>query len=390
MKNKVLVLDGNQRSALAATRSLGRKGIPVVVADERVPNLSSCSKYCVDSFAYPSPYEHPEEFVGVVGEECRKRGVEILFPMTEISTQLVIERKSSFAPVKIPFADYNAFDELTNKWKLLKKAECLGVPAPKTWFIDPELDLNQLKQELKFPLVLKPYRSRIFHNGKWVPASVKYADSWDNLLRLREEFPFRTHRFLVQEKVNGTGQGVFTLYNEGKPFVFFAHKRIREKPPTGGVSVLRESVPVDPVLKSLSEKLLNDVRWHGVAMVEFKVAENGKPYLMEVNARFWGSLQLAIDSGIDFPFLLYQMACGRSSPLIKQHRLYIRTRWLLGDLDHLYLSLFKKGTDLDVVGKIMCLLDFLNFFDRRTHLEVLRPRDLKPFIFELGEYIGIE
>lgn len=107
--------------------------------------------------------------------------------------------------MKIPFVDYNTFDALTNKWKLFKGAERLEVPTPKTLFIDPKLDLYQLEQELEFPLVLKRYRSRIFHNGKWVPATVKNADSWDDLLILREKLPFCIHRFLVQEKVNGTG-----------------------------------------------------------------------------------------------------------------------------------------------------------------------------------------
>ena len=60
-----------------------------------------------------------------------------------------------------------------------------------------------------------------------------------------------------------------------------------------------------------SEKILGHVAWEGVAMVEFLVADDGTPYLMEVNTRFWGSLQLSIDAGVDFPYLLYQVFAGR-------------------------------------------------------------------------------
>ena len=74
-------------------------------------------------------------------------------------------------------------------------------------------------------------------------------------------------------------------------------------------------------------------------MVEYKVTPAGAPYLMEINARFWGSLQLAVSCGVDFPYLLAQSMLGREP---SHHGGYVegrRCRWLLGDLDHLYLRL---------------------------------------------------
>jgi len=68
--------------------------------------------------------------------------------------------------------------------------------------------------------------------------------------------------------------------------------------------------------------------WHGVAMVEFKVSADGTPYLMEVNARFWGSLQLAIDAGVDFPWLLYQLATGRDVESDDDYVTGVKSRWL--------------------------------------------------------------
>ena len=80
----------------------------------------------------------------------------------------------------------------------------------------------------------------------------------------------------------------------------FAHRRLREKPPSGGVSVYRESVAPDPSLVARAAALLAGLGWRGVAMVEMKTdARTGTPYLMEVNGRFWGSLQLAVDAGVD-------------------------------------------------------------------------------------------
>ena len=117
---------------------------------------------------------------------------------------------------------------------------------------------------------------------------------------------------MIQELVEGQGKGIFALYNHGKAVAFFAHHRLREKPPQGGDSVFSESVKCDPELLRYAKTLLDKAGWHGVAMAEFKGNDGDIPYLMEVNTGFWGSLQLAVDCGVDFPWTLYQIANGET------------------------------------------------------------------------------
>src|SRR5678815_1154177 len=100
----------------------------------------------------------------------------------------------------------------------------------------------------------------------------------------------------------------------------FAHRRIREKPPSGGVSVLSESVAADPETVRKSLALLSALDWNGTAMVEYKQDRvTGQRYLMEINGRFWGSLQLAIDAGVDFPALLVAAALGEHPAPVTQY-----------------------------------------------------------------------
>jgi hypothetical protein len=63
---EAIILDGNQRSALAVTRSLGMKGINVTVGADVLPSLSSSSRYCGNSFLYPSPQTHPDQFFNTI------------------------------------------------------------------------------------------------------------------------------------------------------------------------------------------------------------------------------------------------------------------------------------------------------------------------------------
>jgi len=384
----VLVLDGNQRSALAVVRSLGKRGIPVIVGDESAPTLAGCSKCCRETMVYPSPYSQPTEFVQAVKTHSVRRAVEVLFPMSDVTSSLLLRHQEEFAAaeIKIASASFSAFETLTDKRKLCGLAQELDIPIPVTRAVASPEALRSALGELHLPVVLKPYRSRIFTGSQWITASVAYADSIESLERtMAENESFRNHPFLLQEYIKGEGRGIFALYDHGRCIALFAHRRIREKPPSGGVSVLSESVPVDPEMGKLSRRLLDHVGWHGVAMVEFKISPEGAPYLMEVNARFWGSLQLAIDAGMDFPWLLYRMAIDAPLEQVNGYRTGMKNRWLLGDLDHLYLTLISSTS---FARKCRAVVSFLNFFDRNTKHEIDRWSDFKPFLFELKQYVA--
>lgn len=386
----VLILDANQRSALAATRSLGKKGIHVIVADETQRTLAGSSKYCQGSFSYPSPYEFPEGFITALMQESMKRDIRVIFPMTELSTYLVLKYRDRFVNIHFPFASFEVFDLLTNKGELLQLADQLNIPVPMTYSINNRTELSKFLPQFKFPVVLKPYRSRIPSNGKWISASVKYAHSAQEVeTTVAKHEYFDRYPFLLQEYIQGQGQGLFALYDNGSPVVFFEHRRLREKPPSGGVSVLSESAALDSRMLQVAQRILDHVKWHGVAMVEFKVAPDGTPYLMEINARFWGSLQLAIDAGVDFPHLLYQLAMGEKPGPVNDYKIGIKSRWLLGDLDSLYLT-FKNhsGRPVAPISRWQEITHFLNLFEKGTRYEVNRWDDLRPFLFELKQYLG--
>lgn len=383
---KALILDGNTRSALAATRSLGTKGVDVVVADVTKKTLAGTSKYSCESFVYPPPDGNPHAFIATLHEESARRGIGVILPMTEITTQVVLKNREELRASSVPFADGSTFELFTDKWRLLHLAQELGVSIPQTQFIADKGSIDRAYPLLKFPLVLKPYRSRICSEGRWISASVRYAESASELKETvaRYEY-FNSHPFLIQEYIPGRIHGIFALYQNGSPRAFFAHRRLRERPPSGGVSVLSESVDCDPTALRMARSLLDHVKWHGVAMVEFKISPDGTPFLMEVNARFWGSLQLAIDAGVDFPWLLYQLATGKKVGPVWNYTRGIRSRWLVGDVAGLYRTLRLNGAPpyLSRRDKARTAIQFFRFFEPQTRYEVNRWDDPAPFLFEI-------
>lgn len=382
------MLDANQRSALAIIRSLGRRGLNVVAGDHQASSLGAASRYATDSVLYPDPALSPRAFVSEITALTARLAVDTLVPATDSTTMLLVSQPdlSKFARVAVPGA--SSYETLTDKARLLELAGRLGIPAPVTQVAETATEAVNAAHRIGFPVVLKPGRSRYLKGDRILSTGVQIVSSPAALIHaLQDQEWLGDIPCLVQQFVPGHGAGIFCLFGPSGAIAWFAHRRIREKPPTGGVSVLSESVPVDPVMQSATAKLLDAAHWTGVAMVEFRVAADGTPYLMEVNGRFWGSLQLAIDCGVDFPWLLYQLAQGLPVAAPKSYVVGRRLRWLMGDLDSLIIRLREGRTDPRL--ELRSIGAFLrSFADPACRQEVCRISDPHPGVREIRQWLG--
>jgi len=243
-----------------------------------------------------------------------------------------------------------------------------------------------------FPIVIKPARSVGEAGGVRQKLAVRHAASLEELHQVLAGYSGAAFPLLLQERVVGPGIGVFLLLWDGVLRATFSHRRLREKPPAGGVSVYCESVALDEALVQRASRLLQSLGWQGIAMVEFKTdGRTGEPVLMEINGRFWGSLQLAIDAGVDFPRLLLECATGQPPSAPAPYRVGTRLRWWWGDVDQLLLRLRRTQKELHLppdgaVGSA-ALRDFLRF-RLSDHAETFRWNDPRPFLFESRQWLG--
>lgn len=283
---------------------------------------------------------------------------------------------------------------VSDKYRLMKLAHELGIPVPMTVFVPDGNIAAVLDQVRAYPVVVKPGRSLLRVDERWIKSSVHFVSNAEELTDLYRKTPYLRDPSLIQQRIEGEGQGVFGLFNHGRPCALFAHRRIRERPPAGGVSVLRESIELPKPMTDYAVRLLERVKWHGVAMVEFKVDRHSKvPMLMEINGRFWGSLQLAMDAGLNFPYLLYQAMNGMPVAVPNNsYRIGTKSRWLLGDLDHLLLRLTKSNSelhlDLHAPSRGRCLAEFCKLFQHDLHCEVESLSDPGPALAEYRAWFG--
>ena len=391
---KILVTDGETRPALAITRSLGSKCHRIIVGAKAQPSLAQVSRYCHQRFTYPDPVSNSAGFIEAVIQAVREQPIDVVLPVTEITTALVVERRGEVERYsRVPFPVAATFNTAANKVEVLALAEKLSIPIPIGVVLDGLGARPRWPDGLRYPVVVKPHRSRIKINGRWQSTFVTYAENEAELQAILAVKNPAEYPILLQQRIVGPGVGVFMCYQRGRLVAQFSHRRLREKPPSGGVSVLCESAPVPPQALRYAQALLDALRWDGVAMIEFKMdLADQSLKLMEINGRFWGSLQLAIDAGVDFPGLLLQTLADELMQPVETYRIGVRSRWLMGDLDALLMRLMKKDADLHLPpghpGKLASILRFGNLWQKSTYNEVFRPSDLKPGLYEMRRWFS--
>jgi len=336
---KILVLDGTENQAVACVRSLAAAGHNVRVGSPSSISKAGWSRYSAGSFRYVSPEESVSDFLRDIVAEVKRFSGALVLPMTERTTlplsgarqQITDAGGAFFLPAHSTVL--RAFD----KSEMTNLAVQLGVEVPRTWSVSGCRDAEGLSLSLPYPVVLKPQTSNEIASHGAIQSTGRplYASDADQFLMRYAELKRHCSSMLIQEYVEGRGAGYFAFMSHGELRSEFAHMRLRDVWPTGSGSALRVSVQPDPKLREAALLILKALKWHGVAMVEFRIRPNGTPVFIEVNGRFWNSLALAVYAGVDFPALLVEATeFGDVAPR-SGYRLGIRCRWLLGDFRHL-------------------------------------------------------
>lgn len=301
---KVLVTDPEYKHSLAACRDLGKANVEVqVVGSSRAQ--ARFSRYVSKGHTLPNSQA---AFASHLAEVLENEGIDVILP---IGAQTVFQLNQNrdllakFANFALAPSDsiQNAFD----KSLMSDLGQSLGIPVPQSWSAETLDELEEVFRNTTGPLVVKSASELL----KFGPVYVRDQAHASEMLAAGDFLaPLGHSKLLVQSRITGPGVGFFALYQNGVCKRAFMHERQRELPSTGGSSWAAKSIWNDDLLGH-GLRLLDSLQWHGPAMVEFKMDKHSSiPYLMEVNPKFWGSLDLAIESGVHFPRDTVSVAMG--------------------------------------------------------------------------------
>jgi predicted ATP-grasp superfamily ATP-dependent carboligase len=387
----VLVLDGNQNQAVASVRSLAHAGYTAFAGEAASWSKASWSRSSSGRFRYPSPQENINAFIEAIAAFVRERPGTLVLPMTEATTLPVSTHREYLVSVGARLVLPGHLDLLRafDKNETTRLAASLSVAVPKTVVVTSPEQARDAAQSIRYPVVLKPRSSEeLSPEGSLRTAGrPRYACDLSQFEAAYREISRRSSGVLIQEFVEGEGTGYFALLHHGEVRAEFAHRRIRDVHPTGSGSAVRMSVEVDPEIRRSSLAILSALRWHGVAMVEYRKKADSPAVFMEVNGRFWHSLALACYAGVDFPTLLARMAEQGDVERNPGYRSGVRCRWLLGGVRHL-VEVWKgppAGYPGSYPGRMRTLINVLMPVPGTYH-DLFQWRDPLP---EFGDWLNV-
>jgi len=388
---RLLALDSDSQAGLALIRSLGRRGLPVTAADHTPRSLGMASRHSADRFLHPDPDEDGPAFVDALEDHLASSEYFAVLPLVDSTTALLSKHKDRLESTGTLVAteDWERFRLAYDKGRTFALAGDLDIPTPATFTPESVGEARAIADSVPYPAVVKsrsksvwaPDGSHHLHRvgpADYVEGPEELVDRYAALLSsddALEEYPP-----IVQEYVPGETTTTVVLADQGEVAAYFQERRLRTYPASGGNSTLLDGVD-EPRMAEYARRLVGEMGWTGPAQVEFMRTPDGEFYLIEMNGRYWGSLPLAINSGVDFPWLHYRLLRGLSVPEQRGYRTDVTQRRLLyGDLKWLIEQL--SG------GNPAALWPFIAAFLTARHTFVSL-RDPAPTVLALRQAVEI-
>ncbi len=317
---RILTTDGQLRKTLTVVRSLGAAGHEVWVAEDTPIALARFSHWAAGALVSP-PLGDVDRLADWLGQAVRTQGIDLVMPMDDESTEATIHLGSALGALSlVPEAEQ--FWTFRDKERTAHAAARAGVAVPQWHAVASEADLKEALQRWPGGFILRP---RLGGGGR----GVEVVRTWAEARRWVARWAGPSGGMLAQEFIAVAAKwDVGLLYDQaGTLAASFVQKELRWYPEPFGTSTVQVSSD-RPDLVALARQLVEAVGFRGPVEVEFlEEAGSGRLWLAEVNPRYWASLALAVEAGVDFPLLHAELARGARAGAIPSYRPGVACRW---------------------------------------------------------------
>lgn len=310
-----IVTDVHYRMSLALIRDLAQAGVKVICCEREDVSapLGFASKYAAQTVTLPA-----EGYLEALHDLCARVSREegenpALLPVGAATLALLSENRAKFDPVcGLLIPTPGQLDTFNSKAAVAALGEELGVPTPRQFTLAEGESLPDFFARLSLPCVVKPLCGEKFglaaaQRYVIVTDAAQGAAAYEKFRSITGEAP------LVQEYLPGGALGCSVLAREGEVLAALCHRRLREYPVSGGPSACCERIS-RPDLEDYAARMVKKTGYSGLAMFEFKEDAEGKPRLLEVNPRVWGTFPLTRVSRSGIPLLWCAASWNAGNP----------------------------------------------------------------------------
>lgn len=382
-----LVLDAILRQSLATVRSLGSRKLRVAALGNADGRATFSSRWCQQAFVCPAE-EGTDEYLHYVEQALDRTGARVLITSSDATIALIRRYRERLGRrVRVALADESALSIAISKERTLEIARRLGIHTPRAMRVETESDIGAALREVGLPAVVKPVESWVGdeHHGERLAS--RLVTTPEEARCAVEELTRSGNPTLFQQFLSGRRESLTFLYANGTIYARFAQWGKRTQPPLGGQSVLGQSIAFPQDIGDQGERLVREINLEGVSHIEFRRDSTGVPYLMEINPRLAASTELAVRSGVDFPYLLYQWASGEKIDTVTSYRVGVWLRDLTNDLAATVAAVKQHGRP-GVTPPARAIFGFVATFFMPVHYYYIDRRDPRPALAGAQDFAG--
>jgi predicted ATP-grasp superfamily ATP-dependent carboligase len=380
----VLVLDAEAKAAPTVVRALGRNGYRVAAAAAEPAAPALRSRYVSQRLAHPHPGDDRDAFVAWVERAVGDYRADCVLPLAECSIRALHRRRERFASrVALALPPSEATEVVFHKDRVLSLARSLGVDVPVTWQPESPAEAIDLSRRLSYSTYVKARESFRGDAARARYARGRFAHNPADCIAAWTALHAVVPLPLIQDAVPGPVLAVCGAWNEGRPVCRFCYVARTAWPLSGGESAWRESISPDRAPVAEADRLLGALRWTGPAHVQFiHDTRDGRFRLLEINGRFWGSLDAAHYCGVPVAVRAVELALGHHPAACLRYAVGVRSRSIESDLKRLYAVAFQRDRwdrqSLQMPGLRECLFSPARGLAPGVHEDGFYPDD--PFV----------
>lgn len=377
-----LVLGVDTPIGLTIVRELGCHGVTVHSIGAR-DAIGAASRHVASHTPRPS---------GPIGvwlpAIIRSTGTRALFAISEHDLVALAALPSEIEGCRVLSPRIGPLRHVLDKSRTLETARDLGMATPLSWQPEPGAAAAAWTAlGGGYPAIAKwadpPAIAPLLASAGLPLLKAERIDEPAQLSAMFDRYRSIAHLPLVQQFCDGHGVGHMLLMDRGRAVLRFAHRRLHEWPPSGGVSTWCRAIPIDGEAGQIeqSEALLRAVGWEGPAMVEYRHdPATGRYWLMEINGRFWGSLPLAFHAGHHFAWAQYCAAFPEAGATAQPPFRAAQARFMIPETRRLLHRLRHGGGE----GRVAALARYLGgFVAPAMHYYVWDRADPGPFFRDM-------
>lgn len=380
-KPVLVVAQGSEMMGLPVVRSLGRQGIKVDLAAVNPATLVRHSRYVQTFIPMDDPSHNVSRWLDWYRSTATDKYAAVL-PVSDRSLVPLHNHRHELpdTPPRLMVGDPE-YQLSYDKAETVKVATALGIPCPKTYTahaID-ELDAAVDYFDGKFPLLLKPARSKYEHEDRIYSVGVKLAQNREELATFAQPL-LALGPLLIQEFLKGWEVAQAFLLNRGELIAAVQHRQMHEALTGLGPGTYRRADKVTQEIAEQSLSLLRSVAWHGIGQLDYLMTKEGKHYLLEINGRWWGSLPIFVALGVDLPWLWLSMEFGAQPQPCNSYRASVYGRNLQRDVRWIKANLRANHRDpsLKTVPRLRVLGELAHMLTGRERWDEVTLDDPNP------------